>query len=407
MLGVYRYILDGNAVISGMERSWNQGYQPIESSGNVTICMPVTAESSNGKVKATLIMDDESASPFKKQTMSATVWRENGLFSIKLRLKLLSDYENGDYRCRMLLEGLDKAGNAISSEYPLTLHLRAGKKASAKIQPSVEGVDAELILGKESVIRANLVNPNLCADMQNIILIVTDSKGTVLPQNSNILPLGSLAAGESMAVEIPVAVLNNAEVTLHQFKFEFAYTALGEEVTYAETFSLLVKQEIRLEHGGIEMDDVIIQGGLASINLPLMNMGRSEIRNALVKLNIPGIADDRSVLVGTIAPGESKNAKLTFIPGKDAVGSLSGTLLISCEDEWRNTEDFELPFSVTVEAAEIKAEESGAPLQTNNAKHDNRLVYALCGLCGSLLIAFILQGAVLKRKIHKLEEDRL
>ena len=37
----------------------------------------------------------------------------------------------------------------------------------------------------------------------------------------------------------------------------------------------------------------------------------------------------------------------------------------------------------------------------------NPLTLALAGACGLLLILLILQGAILRRKLHRLEEDKL
>lgn len=35
------------------------------------------------------------------------------------------------------------------------------------------------------------------------------------------------------------------------------------------------------------------------------------------------------------------------------------------------------------------------------------ILYILAGVCAALVLALILQGSLLRRKIHRLEEDRL
>ena len=94
-----------------------------------------------------------------------------------------------------------------------------------------------------------------------------------------------------------------------------------------------VTQAIRLEQGGVQLP-VAIAGELGNMTLPLMNMGKGELQNVLVKLEMDGVLDAQSVLVGTMAAGETKQAKLTFTPRLDSVGTHSGTVTVTCEDAY-------------------------------------------------------------------------
>ena len=97
--------------------------------------------------------------------------------------------------------------------------------------------------------------------------------------------------------------------------------AIRKIIYYAEwkeTFTVPVTQAIRLEQGGVQLPTAIA-GELSNMTLPLMNMGKGELRNVLVKLEIDGVLDAQSVLVGTVAAGETKQAKLIFTPKLDSV----------------------------------------------------------------------------------------
>ena len=120
-----------------------------------------------------------------------------------------------------------------------------------------------------------------------------------------------------------------------------------------------------------------------------------------MKLETPA-ANVQSVLVGSIAPGETKQAQLTFTPYTDQVGTHSGTVTITCEDAYGNTYEETMEVSLTVDeplpelTEEIPEKEKTSP------------VTVFLGILSFLLIAgLIAQHLILSGKIHKLEEERL
>ena len=169
---------------------------------------------------------------------------------------------------------------------------------------------------------------------------------------------------------------------------------------------LPVNQEIRLEHGGVQLATTILQSEMATLTVPVMNMGRSELSNVMATLSLPGITERQSVLMGTLAPGETKSAKLTFIPGTDDLGLHQGTLTITGEDAYGNTASMIVQVETTVEEPVVVAASSEGS-QEDETQTFPWLVIALGAGCGVLLLVCIIQGAVLRKKIRKLEEDRL
>ena len=146
-----------------------------------------------------------------------------------------------------------------------------------------------------------------------------------------------------------------------------------------------------------------MQGAVAHVALPVMNLGRADIVNTMVQLTLPGVADRQTVLVGTVTPGGTGRAELTFVPGPDVLGRVEGTLHVSCEDAWGNTAEREIPVSLTVEepAEDILAAVPDAE------PAPGWLPWALGGLCAALCAALVLQGMHLRRRIHRIEEERL
>lgn len=272
------------------------------------------------------------------------------------------------------------------------------------LHPLLSNVDAALKVGEDGLLSLVLTNPSEQTDITGITLKVSDATDDILPQGTDTLRLGNLPAGETLSVEVPLTVRPTAAVSLHVLRFDLGYQVENASRNWSESFTLPVRQEIRLEQGGVALAPTILQGELATMTLSLMNMGRGELRNAMITLELPGITDRQSVLVGTIPAGESKQGRLTFTPGKSVEGFFAGTVTVSAEDAYGNETSFALPIETTVEKApeldvSIQAqEEQGNPLW---------LTIGLAIGCAVLMILCILQGTILRRKIRNLEESKL
>ncbi|MBQ1735113.1 MAG: hypothetical protein II038_09555, partial [Lachnospiraceae bacterium] len=125
---------------------------------------------------------------------------------------------------------------------------------------------------------------------------------------------------------------------------------------------------------------------------------------AMVTISLPGMSLRQSVLVGTIQPGETKQAQITLTAPKDVLGSFDGTLTVTGEDNDSNSVSFDLPVSLNVEEA-VKAD----VLDTQGtAKQKTPVsVIVLSIVCAVLVAALITQSILLRGKLHRLEEERL
>ena len=399
------FVLQEHVVMSGMDKSWYQGYEPTVEGDSLNIHLPLKSEQSNGKITATLVLDEPEISPVRSEKMSATFWRNEGLFSVKLNLKLSPSRINGDYSGKVLIEGEDKEGQNMTMEIPVVIRIRNGRDETG-VYPAIENVSGALNVGEEGTIAARITNTSRYSEMTDVLLTVTDKSGDTLPEGSDILRIRDLMPGEALQIEYPVLVKPTAGVALHEMEFHLTYTAAGAKGEWTETFTLPVTQNIRMEQGGIQMAQSVVQGDMATLTLPLMNMGKGELNNVMATLTLPGITDQQSVLVGTIGPGETKQAKISFTPGKGVLGEVAGEVLVSCEDAWGNSTSFTLPASITVEEPAPVVQPAVSIAEEAQEKNPY-ILYILAGACAALAMALILQGAILRRKIHRLEEERL
>ena len=398
--------IDQRRVLQGMNRSWLQGYEPTISNNYLSMVLPILSDQAEGSIQTEWIVLHESASPFKPQTMYVKTQRaESGVYAVRLNLAMYADRRNGDYPCVIRITGHAKSGKLLMSEIPYTLRVRDGLPTNETLRMAIHDVETDLNVGEDGCIRAVLRNPCQTVAYEQPVLHITDPTGDIIPREVDVLYLPDLAPGESVQVEYPVAVLGKASVARHCLKFDLTWTALEQNVSQTESYTVPVEQEIRLEQGGLKMASSVIAGDSVTLSLPLMNMGKSDIINVLATVALPGITERQAVLVGTIAPGETRQAQITLTTGKDVSGDFQGTLTVEGEDNDGNPVSFSLPVSLTVEKPVSQTATTGET--TLKDEKTPLLVYGLAGGCGLFFAAFLLQGILLRRKIRRLEEEKL
>lgn len=402
------FTLDERAVLDGMNRSYRQGYEPTVSGDRLTLVIPVRSEKAVRDVQAELIVVDEATSPFKTQSMSAQTQRaEDGLWALRFQLTLLRDYANGDYPCSVRVSGTDTEGKTLSADVPVIVRVRDGWMNPEPVQIGFSEDKSSLNVGEDGVIAVKLTNTSRSIGFENLSLTWSDPSGDILPKELDTLVLGDLMPGESLDLSFPVTVLSTARVAPHSLRFEFSGQALGEPMQLPLSYTVSVRHEIHLEQGGLRMANSVVAGDSITASLPLMNMGKADIINAMVTISLPGITERQSVLVGTIPPGETKQAQLTIIVPKDARGGYEGTVVVTGEDDDGNSVSFELPVSLTVEEP-VRAVPLNTGSEPDEAEQKSPVsLIVLSIVCAVLAVALILQGVLLRGKIHRLEEDRL
>ena len=400
------FSIDRRQVLYGMNRSWLQGYEPTVTNHFLSLVLPIQSDQAQGPITAELIMPDESVSPFKPQTMSVYAQQsENGLWAVRFSLEMYADRRNGDYPCVIRVTGQSRSGQFLSADIPYTLRVRDGLPTQEILRMGITGVETDLNVGEDGFIRAVFTNPCQTVTFEQPVLHITDKTGDVIPREVDVLYLPDLAPGESVQVSFPVTVLPKASVARHSLRFDVSWITLGQSVSQTESYTVPVRQEIRLEQGGLKMPSSVVAGDSVTLSLPLMNMGRADVVRVTATVTLPGITDRQAVLVGAIAPGETRQAQITLTPGRDVSGDFQGTLTVEGEDNDGNPVSFSLPVGLTVEKPVRQTAVTDEP--TVKEEQTPLLVYALAGGCGLLFLCFLLQGILLRRKIHRLEEDKL
>ena len=395
------FSLDEYAKTDDMAKSWYQGYEPTIKNHVMTLYMPLKAENCIGDITVSLALDDPNVFLLTALPKEVTVSPKDGLYPVKLTLPLEKHRRNGDYPATIAIKGTDSSGKEITEKIAYVIRIRDGYGSHETLMPVIEDVIPDLNVGSDGTLTVTISNPTTTLSATDGMITVTDSTGEILMSGASLFPVPEILPGKSETVQIPMIVLGDAAIRSRVVNIRYSYKVLGSQAELTENYTIPVTQEIRLEQGGVQMPTAIA-GELSSMTVPLMNMGKGNLSNVMVKLEIDGVVDAQSVLVGTIGAGETSQAKLTFTPNLNSIGTHSGTVTITCEDVYGNQKVKTLDVTLTVE--EPVPEEK---LQEEEEKKISKGTIILIVLCVLLAAGIVVQGIILWGKIHKLEEDRL
>ena len=393
--------IDQYATIDSMSRSWYQGYEPTTSYHTMTLCLPIRTESCVGDITVSIALDDPNVFLLTSEPRTVTVSPKDGIYPVELSLALERYRRNGDFPVTITIKGTGEADREIVENIPYVIRIRDGYDSHETMSPVITDVVSDLNVGCDGSLSLTITNPTTQSILDGEIT-VTDTSGEILMSGSNRMHVNEILPGKSETVTIPMAVKSNASISQHTLEVIFSYNVLDRDTEWKESFTVPVTQAIRLEQGGVQLP-AAIAGELSNMTLPLMNMGKGELQNVLVKLEVDGVLDAQSVLVGTIAAGETRQAKLTYTPKLDSVGTHSGTVNITCEDAYGNTFSQTLDVTLTVDEPIPEAETQ----QAEEKEKINAGTIILIGVCIAMAAGFVVQGVILTEKIHKLEEERL
>ena len=389
--------IDPHTQMDGMSKTWYQGYTPTIKNHIMTICLPLQADDCEGTVKVSIALDDPNVFLLTGQPREVTVSKKNGVYPVKLTLALERYRRNGDYPATITIK--DEKGTMVTMPY--IIRIRDGYNSHETMEPTI-GVTGDLNVGSEGSLSLTITNPTTTQSIMDGEITVMDASGEILMSGSNRVQVSEILPGKTETVTIPMTVKGSASISQHTLEVKLTYKVLGKDAEWKESFTVPVTQAIRLEQGGVQLPTAIA-GELSNMTLPLMNMGKGDLQNVLVKLEMDGVLDAQSVLVGTLAPGETKQAKLTFTPRLNSVGTHSGLVTITSEDAYGNAFSQTLEVSLTVDEPLPEVD----PQQEEDEEKLSAGTIVLILLCVALAAGLVVQGMILTRKIHNLEEERL
>lgn len=139
-----------------------------------------------------------------------------------------------------------------------------------------------------------------------------------------------------------------------------------------------VKQKTALDYDGIILPKKLTQDDTATMEVNLMNTGKSAIRNAKISFDIDGLETGGVLFIGMIKAGESKTGSANFQVSSSKLGDVKGTATLSYEDDFGKSYSESIPLSSTI--IKKKAVKSESDMDKKKSKFSLWWLFLLIGL---------------------------
>lgn len=259
-----------------------------------------------------------------------------------MNVNVLSDASNGNHCVTLSMDYSSEDGQSASCAEVINITVN-GKTESKKTldgsQPRAMvtdyGVESGYVIpGESRTVTVKIKNTSATKAMKSIKLSISEASGELIFDGTGSIFIKSLNANCEYEWKIPVTAVNTAKSGEHEATVTAEYESDdGSISTSTDAVRISVRQPASLEYSGAALPTKLIQGDTSSVSVTFMNTGKSVIYNCIMRFEVDKINTGGSVLVGTLQPGESKNGTVTILPDSDALGEISGKLIISYEDD--------------------------------------------------------------------------
>lgn len=261
--------------------------------------------------------------------------------------------------------------------------------------------------GGSATVKVTIRNTSSSQDVKNIKLSYWEESAEILPAGTGTVYYKQIAKNSSCTWSFKVTATTTAQSRPHIATITMEYEdSNGNPLSASDRIILQVRQPVRLAYEEPSFPVRVTQGDRPSFSITLMNLGKSTIYNALVKIDIPGLSGG-SLLIGTIPPGESQTGTTNLHVESEQLGKVTGTLLLSYEDEYGEHYEKEIPLYTTIE----EKKEVTVPKESDTAKTASEfpgwLVWAAAGTLLFALISYFVSRWLKEKKQREEDEMRL
>jgi uncharacterized membrane protein len=230
---------------------------------------------------------------------------------------------------------------------------------------SVDGDN--LTAGKKSNITITFKNYSKTKAVKNIKLSLTEDTGDVKSVGTGTQYVDYIGAGRTYTWTVKLTASKTATVGEHAITVSSEY----EDKYYAQYSSsdilrVNVKQSVGLDYSGIQLPTKSVQGDTITVDISLMNTGKSNIRNCKIDFDIDSLDSGGTTYVGEIVAGENATTNANLRVSSDKLGEVSGKITISYEDEFAKEYKKEIDASTTIVAPTVATDEDEEDEKSNS-----------------------------------------
>ena len=334
----------------------------------------------------------------------------NSTYTYTATIRATKTASEGVHKLAVSLEYEDDDYAQYTSTSQISINVTKKKKASttkkaAKKKTTQNASRPQLIVtsysldgkyvspSKSANLSVILKNESKDKSIKNLKLTISEEKNDIKFKRETFF-VDEIKPKGIYTLNIELTAAKTAEIGEHKLVFESSDNVL-----------INVKQKTALDYDGIILPKKLTQDDTATMEVNLMNTGKSAIRNAKISFDIDGLETGGVLFIGMIKAGESKTGSANFQVSSSKLGDVKGTATLSYEDDFGKSYSESISLSSTI--IKKKAVKSDSDMDKKKSKFSLWWLFLLIGLAIGGGVGAIIPISINQSKKRKEDDLRL
>ena len=316
----------------------------------------------------------------------------NATYTYTATIRATKTASEGVHKLAVSLEYEDEDYTQYTSTSQISINITKKKEAkkAAKKKATQNASRPQLIVtsysldgkyvspSKSANLSVILKNESKDKSIKNLKLTISEEKNDIKFKRETFF-VDEIKPKGTYTLNIELTAAKTAEIGEHKLvlasTYEDKYFTSFES---SDNISINVKQKTALDYDGIILPKKLTQDDTATMEVNLMNTGKSAIRNAKISFDIDGLETGGVLFIGMIKAGESKTGSANFQVSPSKLGDVKGTATLSYEDDFGKSYCESISLSSTI--IKKKAVKSDSDMDKKKSKFSLWWLFLLIGL---------------------------
>lgn len=343
----------------------------------------------------------------------------NSTYTYTATIRATKTASEGVHKLAVSLEYEDEDYTQYTSTSQISINVTKKKEAKkpTKKATTQNASRPQLIVTSYSL-DGNYVSPSKSANLsvilkneskdksiKNLKLTISEEKNDIKFKRETFF-VDEIKPKGTYTLNIELTAAKTAEIGEHKLVLASTY-----EDKYFTSFEssdnilINVKQKTALDYDGVILPKKLTQDDTATMEVNLMNTGKSAIRNAKISFDIDGLETGGVLFIGMIKAGESKTGSANFQVSSSELGDVKGTATLSYDDDFGKSYSESIALSSTI--IKKKAVKSDSDMDKKKSKFSLWWLFLLIGLAIGGGVGAIIPISINLSKKRKEDDLRL
>ncbi len=249
-----------------------------------------------------------------------------------------------------------------------------------------------------------LKNMHSSKAVSNIKLSVSEDTDEIRPTGMGTKYVSSIGAGKYYSWVVELEAIHTATVGEHKLSFSCEYEdENGSGYGANDVIRIEVRQPAELAFDGAKLPVKVVQDETVTLNINLMNTGKTVLYNCKIDFDIEGLDAGGSSFVGEIQPQQSATASANLLVDSQKLGEVKGTVTVTYEDTFGKEYTLTHDVKTVIEKKVVKAQKQ----EEEENKNPLWWLFLLGGLIVGGGLGFGIPFAISSHKQRLKDEERL